>query len=66
MDGLLAGYRAGVDHIDLVAKPGEPDRIDHLVQTRSRWRQAGVNGWQAACYGASAASDWLCAGGFRF
>jgi hypothetical protein len=40
--------------------------VYHLRQDEESWQQAGLNSWQTACYGALAASDWLCAGGFRF
>jgi hypothetical protein len=39
---------------------------DYLQQNEKSWPQTGLNSWQAACYGALAASDWFCAGDFRF
>lgn len=38
----------------------------HVLENERSWRAARLNGWQSAFYGAGAASDWFCAGGFRF
>jgi hypothetical protein len=61
---LISGTQA---LLDLLLREGEPAVVrDHLRQNEHSWQQAGLNSWQAACYGALAASDWFCAGGFRF
>lgn len=61
---LISGIRA---RLDLLLREGGSAAVrDHLRQDEESWQQAGLNSWQAACYGALAASDWFCAGGFRF
>lgn len=44
-----------------------PDGVRlHLLEDERSWRAARLNCWQSAFYGAAGASDWFCAGGFRF
>jgi len=50
----------------LLANAGAKAVHDHLQRTEESWQQVGLNSWQAACYGALAASDWFCAGAFSF
>lgn len=50
----------------LLRETGPAAVRDHLKQDEESRRKAGLNSWQAACYGALAASGWFCAGGFRF
>ena len=61
---LLSGIQARLDGL---ARDGGSDAVrDHLRQDEESWLQAGLNSWQAACYGALAASDWFCTGGFSY
>lgn len=61
---LISGIQARLEL--LLRDAGSAAVRDHLQQDEESWQQAGLNSWQAACYGALAASDWFCAGGFRF
>lgn len=61
---LISGIQARLDL--LLSEMGSAAVRDHLRQDEESWLQVGLNSWQAACYGALAASDWFCAGGFRF
>jgi hypothetical protein len=61
---LISGIQARLDL--LLRERGSAAVRDHLGQDEESWQQAGVNSWQAACYGALTASGWFCAGGFRF
>lgn len=61
---LISGIKA---YLDLLLRDGGSAVVrDHLRQMEESLRKDGLNSWQAACYGALAASDWFCAGGFRF
>jgi 5-methylcytosine-specific restriction endonuclease McrA len=71
--GLLYAMQAAREisgikgRLDSLLRDSGPTAIrDHLRQDEESRRQAGLNSWQAACYGALAASDWFCAGGFRY
>lgn len=61
---LISGIEARFEL--LLYERGSAAVRDHLRQGEESRRQAGLNSWQAACYEALAASDWFCAGGFRF
>jgi len=61
---LISGIQARLDL--LLRERGSAAVRDHLRQDEESWRQAGLNSWQSACYAALAASDWFCAGGFKF
>ena len=60
----ISGIKARLE--SLLGDNGSDAVRDHLRQDEKSRRQAGLNSWQAACYGALAASDWFCAGGFRY
>jgi 5-methylcytosine-specific restriction endonuclease McrA len=60
----ISGIKARLDW--LLREGGSAAVRDHLRQDAASRQQAGLNSWQAACYVALAASDWLCAGGFKF
>jgi hypothetical protein len=60
----ISGIKARLD--SLLSDSGSDAVRDHLRQDEESRLQAGLNSWQAACYGALAASDWFCAGGFRY
>lgn len=61
---LISGIQALLDL--LLREGGSATVRDHLRQNEESWLRAGLNSWQAACYGALAASGWFCAGGFRY
>ena len=61
---LISDIRSRLDV--LLREKGPAAVRDHLKQDEESRRKADLNSWQAACYGALAASDWFCAGGFRF
>ena len=60
----ISGIKARLE--SLLGDSGSDAVRDHLRQDEESRRQAGLNSWQAACYRALAASDWFCAGGFRY
>jgi hypothetical protein len=60
----ISGIKARLD--SLLGDSGSDAVSDHLRQDEESRLQAGLNSWQAACWGALAASDWFCAGSFRF
>jgi hypothetical protein len=61
---LISGIQG---RLDLLLCQGGPAAVrDHLRQDEESWLRAGLNSWQAACYAALAASDWFCAGGFKY
>lgn len=61
---LISGIQA---RLDLLLRDKGPAAVrDHLQEDEDSWQRAGLNSWQAACYGALAASDWFCGGGFKF
>ncbi|HEY1622960.1 MAG TPA: hypothetical protein VGG16_04105 [Streptosporangiaceae bacterium] len=60
---LISGIQG---RLDVLLRDGGSAAVhDHLCQEEESWQKTGLNGWQAACYGALTASDWFCAGGFR-
>lgn len=61
---LISDIRSRLDV--LLREKGPAAVRDHLKQDEESRRKADLNSWQAACYGPLAASDWFCAGGFRF
>jgi hypothetical protein len=61
---LISGIKAYLEL--LLGSNGLASVRDHLKQMEKSLRKDGLNSWQAACHGALAASDWFCAGGFRF
>jgi hypothetical protein len=61
---LISGIHG---RLDLLLCHGGPAAVrDHLRQDEESWLQASLNSWQAACYNALTASEWFCAGGFRY
>ena len=61
---LISGIQG---RLDVLLRDGGSAAVhDHLCQDEESWQRTGLNSWQAACYGALTASDWFCAGGFKF
>jgi len=67
-DGILVGglSRVSGPRRTPLRETGPAAVRDHLKQDEESRRKADLNSWQAACYSALAASDWFCAGGFRY
>jgi hypothetical protein len=58
-------YRVA-DQGQLLDDEGASAVHEHLLRSEDSWQKVALNSWQAACFGALAANDWFCAGGFSF